>query len=106
MRSRGAVDLAALNEQTRPPRDNGELVFDAPWQARVVGLAVAVLERADQPWDAFRRRLVEAIAEEPNRPYYESWTVALESLVVTLGLTTSSMLDAAGPSEPGLSSPF
>jgi hypothetical protein len=34
----------------------------------------------DQPWDAFRDRLKAAIAEQPDRPYYDSWMVALEQL--------------------------
>jgi nitrile hydratase accessory protein len=81
------------------PRDNGELVFDAPWQGRAFALAVALVEQLDVPWDAFRQRLISAIAADPDRPYYESWAVALESLVVSLGLTTPHALDAATPTE-------
>lgn len=105
MNSRTTLDLAVLDDQTSAPRDNGELVFDAPWQARAVALAVALVEHANLPWDAFRQRLVEAIAQEPHRPYYESWTIALESFVVSLGLTTAAGLDGAGPTEPELSGP-
>ena len=50
------------------PRDNGELVFDAPWQARALAIAVAVVERLDLPWDAFRRRLMAEIADGPAPP--------------------------------------
>ncbi len=53
----------------------------------------------DLPWDAFRLRLIDAIAEQPDRPYYESWAAALESLVVGLDLATEAALDAATPSE-------
>jgi nitrile hydratase accessory protein len=81
------------------PRDNGELVFAAPWQGRAFALAVALVDELDLPWDAFRQRLIDAIALEPDRPYYESWAVALESLVVSLGLTTTDALDAATPTE-------
>ena len=79
------------------PRDNGELVFSAPWEARALALAVALVERLGLPWDAFRRHLIEAVAAAPERPYYESWTVALESLVVELGITNPDALDAAEP---------
>jgi hypothetical protein len=34
--------------------------------------------------EPFRRKLVAAIAAEPDRPYWESWTAALEELVKTL----------------------
>ena len=81
------------------PRDNGELVFDAPWQARGLAIAVAVVERLGLPWDAFRHRLMACIAEDPTRPYYESWTKALESLVVAEDLATATALDEAMPIE-------
>jgi nitrile hydratase accessory protein len=81
------------------PRDNGELVFEAPWQARALAIAVAVVERLDLPWDAFRHRLMVSIAEDPHRPYYESWTKALESLVVAEHLATATTLDEAMPTE-------
>jgi len=65
-----------------PPRSNGELVFDAPWQARVFGLAAAVVEtRFDGDREPFRQRLIAAIAADPERPYWDSWVVALERLV-------------------------
>ena len=81
------------------PRDNGELVFDAPWQARALAIAVAVVERLGLPWDAFRHRLMASIAEDAHRPYYESWTRALESLVVAEDLATAAALDEAMPTE-------
>jgi hypothetical protein len=43
-------------------------------------------------------RLMEEIAKDPPRPYYESWGAALESMVVDLDLTTPAALDAAAPS--------
>jgi nitrile hydratase accessory protein len=86
--------IALMGEQTAPPRDNGELVFDAPWQARAFAIALATVERTGLPWDAFRLRLIDAIADEPGRPYYDSWVVALEALVVTEGLTTRGELES------------
>jgi nitrile hydratase accessory protein len=81
------------------PRDNGNLVFDAPWQARALGIAVAVVEKLGLPWDAFRHRLMEQIAADPHSPYYESWARALESMVIDLDLATPAVLDAATPTE-------
>ncbi len=67
------------------PRRNGELAFDAPWQSRVFALAAAVVDQAfGGDREPFRRELVKAIAAEPGRPYWESWTAALEALVQTL----------------------
>ena len=86
--------VALMGEQTAPPRDNGELVFDAPWQARAFAMALATVERTGLPWDAFRMHLMDAIADEPDRPYYDSWVLALEALVVGAGLTTRGELDS------------
>jgi nitrile hydratase accessory protein len=91
-------DVALMDGASALPRDNGELVFSAPWEGRALALAVALVEELDLPWDEFRRRLIDAVAAAPDRPYYESWAVALESLVVGLGLTTPAVLDAAAPS--------
>ena len=67
------------------PRRNGELVFDAPWQSAVFGLAAAVTDNAfGGDREPFRQQLIKAIAAEPARPYWESWTAALEALVATL----------------------
>jgi hypothetical protein len=67
------------------PRRNGELAFDAPWQSTVFALAAAVVEHAfGGDREPFRHHLMEAIAAEPDRPYWESWTAALETLVETL----------------------
>ena len=67
------------------PRRNGELAFDAPWQSTVFALAAAVIEHAfGGDREPFRQQLIAAIAAEPGRPYWESWTAALEALVQTL----------------------
>jgi hypothetical protein len=70
-----------------PPRRNGELVFEAPWQSRVFGLCAAIVETCfagDR--ELFRQRLIAAIAAAPERPYWDSWTIALQQLVVETGV--------------------
>jgi len=67
------------------PRRNGELAFDAPWQSTVFALAAAVTDHAfGGDREPFRRQLAQTIAAHPGRPYWESWTAALEVLVETL----------------------
>lgn len=69
------------------PRRNGELAFDEPWQPRVFGLAAGVVStQLDGDWEPFRARLIAAIAASPTRPYWESWTAALEDLLASLSL--------------------
>jgi nitrile hydratase accessory protein len=83
----GEVD-AALAGHAPLPRDNGELVFEEPWQGRALGMGVVVLRRAGVPWAEFRRHLVAAIARRPPAPgesaataYYAAWLDALEALL-------------------------
>ena len=83
------------------PRRNGELAFDAPWQSRAFGLAAAVVEtRFDKDWGPFRTSLIAAIAADETRPYWESWTVALEDLLVTSDLVSAACLGQL-PARPG-----
>ncbi len=76
-----APEVRDMTGVLAPPRQNGELVFEAPWQGRVFGLALGLVDALDLPWTAFQAHLVEAIASDPDRPYYESWVTALEALV-------------------------
>ena len=92
-------EVALMAGESALPRDNGELVFAAPWEARAVALAVALVDRLELSWDDFRTRLIKAIAADPERPYYESWSVALEDLVVAQGLTTAAAISRAQPEE-------
>ena len=88
---RAVADLE--REAAGPPRRNGEPVFEAPWESRAFGMAVALNERGAYPWDEFRQRLVERIASG-ELPYYESWLEAFESLVLARGLLTPEELEA------------
>jgi Nitrile hydratase beta subunit len=81
------AELVGVDGPAAPPRRNGELVFDAPWQSRVFGLCAAIVATCfDGDREPFRQRLIAAIAAEPERPYWDSWTVALQRLVVDEGV--------------------
>ena len=97
-------ELLDAGDAAAPPRRNGELVFEAPWQSRVFGLCAAIIETCfNGDREPFRQRLIAAIAAEPQRPYWDSWTVALQCLVVEAGLidefSIESHIGARG--EPG-----
>ena len=75
------------------PRDNGELVFEEPWQGRALGMGVVVLDRTGASWAEFRRHLVAAIRQRPPEPgesaasaYYAAWLDAVEALLTERGL--------------------
>jgi hypothetical protein len=83
-------------QQLGVPRRNGELAFDAPWQSRAFGMAAAVVEtRFGKDWEPFRQELIRAVAADQDRPYWESWTAALEALLLSAGLVTAADLAAA-----------
>lgn len=84
-----------------PPRRNGELVFQEPWEGRAFGLAMTLRDQGLFSWNAFRDRLIAAIAEADCRPadgdrseYYQNWLTALERLLVTEGILTVAEIEA------------
>ena len=81
------TELVDVDGAAAPPRRNGELVFEAPWQSRVFGLCAAIVATCfDGDREPFRQQLIATVAAEPERPYWDSWTVALQRLVVDAGL--------------------
>jgi len=70
------------------PRSNGSPVFDAPWQARAHALTVLSVEATGCEWDDFRRHLIASIDEDDQRPYWDSWVVALDAFIIECGLVT------------------
>ena len=83
-----------------PPRDNGELVFAAPWESQAFGLALALHDAGRIDWEEFRQALIREIAEWEAHPsgegwnYYECWLRSLEQLVSRAGLVTAGDLHA------------
>jgi nitrile hydratase accessory protein len=75
------------------PRKNGELVFDAPWESRAFGMAVALDQAGAVDFESFRQRLIEEIGEDPDRPFYSAWLEALESVVIDRSAVTPDELD-------------
>jgi hypothetical protein len=77
-----------------PPRRNGELAFDAPWQSGVFALTAGLVEgRFGGDWQPFRQHLIAAITAEPDRPYWENWTAALEEFVSEAQLLAPGAVD-------------
>jgi hypothetical protein len=68
------------------PRLNGTPVFDAPWQARAHALAVLTVQGSGREWEDFRQHLIVAIDGDDQRPYWDSWVVALDAFLSKCGL--------------------
>jgi nitrile hydratase accessory protein len=87
-----------LGDDLAVPRKNGELVFAAPWEGRVFGMAVALSDDAVYDWNAFRDRLVAEIAaaeqHDDGSPYYERWLASFERLLLDTGILSAEELDA------------
>jgi nitrile hydratase accessory protein len=84
------TDLPGLEQV---PRRNGELVFEAPWQSRVFGMAVALNQARDYDWDEFRRRLIAEIGNAPDREYYATWLSAFERLLLESNVLSADELE-------------
>ena len=97
-----------LDGPIEPPRKNGELVFEAPWEARAFGMALILHQQGVYPWREFSGRLATEIAggdTVPDTPvfplppdtesrYYRQWLTALEGLVRDRGLVTAEEMEA------------
>jgi nitrile hydratase accessory protein len=86
-----------------PPRRNGELVFEAPWESRLFGITLALLRAGRFEWEEFRRLLIAEIGRwerasrgspEAEFRYYERWHAALEQLVEQKGLCPGREIEA------------
>jgi nitrile hydratase accessory protein len=93
----------SVGETAGLPRRNGELVFEAPWEARAFGVAVALCRERGLHWDEFRTRLIaeirawerdHALAEGSSWSYYERWLASLERLAVDKELIRRDEIDA------------
>ena len=75
------------------PSANGEPTFEAPWQARLFGMAWSLCNAGVFEWDEFRVRLIEAVGDwdanagdQSTYHYYEHFETALLAVLKTKGL--------------------
>lgn len=96
-----AERLAAELDADALPDDAG-IGFDAPWQARAFGLAVALDEHVPAfDWSAFQARFVERLNEmdpdtlqaDVESVYYEQWLESLEATLVDTGSLSVEAID-------------
>jgi len=80
-----------------PPRRNGELALDEPWQGRLFGVTMALCRSGAVDHERFRQQLIAEIAlweaEHPNGggySYWDRWQAALEAV-----LERAAILDVA-----------
>jgi len=100
----GHADAAYLLDTAgpaAPPRDNGELVFGAPWESKAFGLALALTDAGLIDWEDFRQALIGEIgAWEAAHPtgagwsYYDCWLRSLERVANAKGLVETGAIAA------------
>ncbi|MCB9946654.1 MAG: nitrile hydratase accessory protein [Rhodospirillaceae bacterium] len=91
-----------LCAEDAPPRRNGSLHFERPWEGRAFAMALALSKQGHFEWEAFRQNLIKAIGEwEAANPdtnegwdYYERWLLALERIVLESALIDERELTA------------
>ena len=89
-----------------PPRRNGELVFESPWESRVFGMTLSLFERGLFEWDEFRDCLSEEIggwdrahpdaarsADGEGYRYWDRWLAAFQALLERKGLCDASAIE-------------
>jgi nitrile hydratase accessory protein len=88
--------IANMEGEAALPRKNGELVFDEPWEARALGMAIALNDQL-YSWNEFREHLQEELAEAGSDEaprYYARWLASLEHLLIEKGAITPDELEA------------
>lgn len=74
-----------LDGPAAPPRANGELVFEHPWQGRLFATTMALCDAGVIQYEQFRNLLICEIVEHRDE-YWSSWQDALETLLQTESL--------------------
>lgn len=90
-----------LGSEDSPPRDNGEILFQRPWEGRAFGMAIALSKQGCYEWEDFRQALIASIAEwesahskdDPDWDYYLRWLSSLEKLVLAASLVSEQELE-------------
>ncbi len=96
------MEVLEVEGDLAPPRRNGELVFEAPWESRVFGVTMALFENGQFEWEEFRELLIDEIGtwERESSPdgtagwsYYRCWQRAFERLAAGRGWLSRDEMD-------------
>ena len=78
-----------LDGPAAPPRSNGELSFEHPWQGRLFATTMAACDAGLINYPEFRNRLIAKIAERDRQQtgageYWSAWQDALETMMADM----------------------
>ncbi len=98
------MNSVLLDAGIAPPTANGEVVFEAPWQGRVFGMARLLAEEGHYTWDEFRAHLIAEIgawdrsadADDPNSVYryYDHFLAAFQALLAEKNLLDGALIES------------
>lgn len=83
-----------LSDSPRLPRDDQGPVFREPWEAQAFAMAVKLNETGLFTWSEWTGTIGAELRKLPERPYYESWLAALETLAERKGLMSRAEREA------------
>ena len=90
-----------LDGPSAPPRSNGALVFEEPWESRAFGLAMSLSNEGAFVWEEFRAELIKAVStweiahpDHQGYRYYERWLEALQAVLANSGVISAAEADA------------
>jgi nitrile hydratase accessory protein len=95
--------IPRLSGEAAVPLQEGEPVFQAPWEARAFAMALALFEQGQYSWKEFQEILIDEIgtasahgarAGTPAPAYYEHWLRAFEQLLSKKGVILEEQLEA------------
>jgi nitrile hydratase accessory protein len=69
-------------------------VFAEPWQAEAFAMVVALHERGLFTWNQWADALSRQVKSPGGENYYAAWLAALEDLLISLNVTTTTDVDA------------
>ena len=94
------LDTLLLEGPLAPPMANGEVLFEAPWQGRVFGMARVLAESGHYTWDEFRAHLIAQIGawdrsseSAADYHYYDHFLAALQTLLAEKQLLPAAVLE-------------
>jgi len=94
----GIHDMGGMQDMGPLQYEKGEPVFHAPWESRVLAMALATFAWRKWNLDAFRHTREVLPPEDYLRlSYYEQWFLGLRDLLVRRGLLTAAEIDSGVP---------
>jgi nitrile hydratase accessory protein len=94
--------IPTFSGQAAVPLQEGEPVFQAPWEARAFAMTLALFEQGQYSWKEFQEILIDEIESsaasgeeggDTSPAYYEHWLSAVEQLLRRKGVIISGQLE-------------